>query len=125
MALPRILVTGASGFIGRHLLDALKEDFRIVGLARRSQIRCGAPFHENISWHQVDIGDRENLGRVFDEIVAGGPVDFVIHLAAHYDFSGEDHPEYYRTNVDGLRAVLDHCRDLKPRCFIFSRKSGY
>ena len=26
----RILVTGASGFIGRHLLDALKEDFQIT-----------------------------------------------------------------------------------------------
>jgi nucleoside-diphosphate-sugar epimerase len=120
MELPRILVTGASGFIGRHLLETLKNDFRIIGLARRSQIRCGAPFHDNISWHQVDIGDPVTLGEVFEEIRADGPVDMVIHLAAHYDFTGEDHPEYYRTNVEGLRNILDHCRKLHPEIFLFS-----
>ena len=62
MALPRILVTGASGFIGRHLLEALKEDFQIIGLARRSQIRCGAPFHSNIigpTPRREDIGNNQ------------------------------------------------------------------
>ena len=58
MELPRLIITGASGFIGRHLLDYFKEDFRIVGLARRSQLHCGAPVHNNITWYQVDIGDR-------------------------------------------------------------------
>ncbi|MEN8008017.1 MAG: NAD(P)-dependent oxidoreductase [Candidatus Krumholzibacteriota bacterium] len=120
MILPRIIVTGASGFVGRHLLDSLKEEYEIVGLGRRSQARCGAPFHPNITWHQVDIGDSVTLDQVFAEIQAGGPVEFVIHLAAHYDFTGEDHPEYYRTNVEGLRNVLEHCRVLKPRRFIFS-----
>lgn len=120
MALPRILVTGASGFIGRHLLEALKEDFQVIGLARRSQIRCGAPIHDNISWHQVDIGDPATLETVFKEIQAQGPVDIVIHLAAHYDFTGDEHPEYYRTNVEGLRSILEHCRALRPRLFLFS-----
>ena len=45
MSRPRIVVTGASGFVGRHVLDALKEDWRIFGLARRSQARSGAPMH--------------------------------------------------------------------------------
>jgi nucleoside-diphosphate-sugar epimerase len=120
MSLPRIIVTGASGFVGRNLLETLKEEFEVIGLGRRSQARCGAPFHPNIQWHQVDIGDAETLKQVFDEVKAGGPVDFVIHLAAHYDFTGEDHPEYYRTNVDGLRNILENCRDLKPRRFFFS-----
>ncbi len=63
MALPRLILTGASGFIGRHLLDAFKEEFRIVGLARRSQLHCGAPVHNNITWYQVDIGDKNSLER--------------------------------------------------------------
>ncbi len=120
MSLPRIVITGASGFIGRHLLEALKEDYIIHAMGRRSQVRCGAPFHGNIIWHQVDIGYREALRSVFLEIQAGGKVDLVIHLAAHYDFSGEDDPEYHRTNVEGLRNVLENCRLLKPKRFLFS-----
>lgn len=120
MQLPRIIVTGASGFIGRHLLEALKETHIVHGMARRSQQRSGAPVHENISWYQVDIGDRPALERALRRAAAGGPIDTVLHLAAHYDFTGEEHPEYWRTNVEGLRNVLDVCREFKPRRFVFS-----
>jgi nucleoside-diphosphate-sugar epimerase len=121
MALPRILVTGASGFIGRHLLDVLKDHYQIIAMARRSQAHSGAPVHPNISWFQVDIGDRELLAAVFRQAAEGGGADVVIHLAAHYDFTGEEHPEYWRTNVNGLRNVLDLCcTTLKPKHFIFA-----
>ncbi len=120
MSLPRIVITGASGFIGRHLLDALKENYLIHAMGRRSQVRCGAPFHKNIIWHQVDIGYPKALRQVFQEIQADGGADLVLHLAAHYDFSGANDPEYHRTNVDGLRNVLENCRLLKPKRFIFS-----
>ncbi len=117
----KLVVTGSSGFIGRHLLDGLKEDCRIYGLARRSQLRCGAPFSDNITWFQVDIGERDALMAAFHAIRDGGGADTVVHLAAHYDFTGEDHPEYWRTNIEGLRNVLDGCRDiLKPRHFVFA-----
>ncbi|MDX2473566.1 MAG: NAD-dependent epimerase/dehydratase family protein [Candidatus Krumholzibacteria bacterium] len=120
MSLPRLVLTGASGFIGRHLLESLKNNYRIHALARRSQVRCGAPFHENIIWHQVDIGFADDLSAVFREIQADGGADIVLHLAAHYDFSGEDHPEYHRTNVEGLRNVLENSKLLRPHRFIFS-----
>lgn len=120
MALPSIVVTGASGFIGRHLLEALKDDYRIFALARRSQIRCGAPIHENIIWHQVDIGYPDQLHSIFREIQEAGGADIVLHLAAHYDFSGDESDEYHRTNVQGLRNVLENSRLLKPKRFIFS-----
>jgi nucleoside-diphosphate-sugar epimerase len=121
MVLPRLVVTGASGFIGRHLLDTVKDHCRIIAMARRSQADCGAPVHPNISWFQVDIGDREPLAAIFRQVAEGGGVDLVIHLAAHYDFTGEEHPEYWRTNVNGLRNVLDLCcLTLKPKHFIFA-----
>ncbi len=120
MSLPRLVVTGASGFIGRRLLDGLKERFNIVGLARRSQTRCGAPVHENISWFQADIGDRVSLATAFRFIRETGGADYVVHLAAHYDFTGDENPEYQRTNVDGLRNVLEECRDLDLDRFIFA-----
>jgi nucleoside-diphosphate-sugar epimerase len=120
MALPRLIVTGASGFIGRRLLDGLKERFQIVGMARRSQVRSGAPFHQNIAWYQMDVGDPESTRTAFQFVRDTGGADLVVHLAAHYDFTGEDHPEYWRTNVDGLRNVLDQCADLNLRRFVFA-----
>ncbi len=120
MPLPRIIVTGASGFVGRHLLEELKHDVRIEGIARRSQARCGAPEHPNIGWYQVDIGERADLAAVFRRIRSEGPVHTVVHLAAHYDFTGDDHPEYYRTNVNGLRNTLDLSHEIGISRFIFS-----
>jgi nucleoside-diphosphate-sugar epimerase len=124
MSLPRLVVTGASGFVGRHLLEELKEDHRIVGLARRSQARSGAPVHPNITWHQADIGDRAAIAPIFAEIELTGGADRLIHLAAHYDFTGEDHPEYWRTNVDGLRHVLDLSKGLGLQRFVFSSSTA-
>lgn len=124
MSLPRLVVTGASGFVGRHLLDALKGDYRIVGLARRSQARSGAPVHPSIRWHQVDIGEREALVPIFDELRRDGGADVLLHLAAHYDFTGEEHAEYWRTNVQGLRNVLDLSRGLGLRRFVFSSSTA-
>lgn len=120
MALPRLIITGASGFIGRRLLDEFKEDFEIIGIARRSQERCGAPQHPNISWFQVDIGDRPQVEKAFAAIRESGSVDTVIHLAAHYDFTGDEHPEYWRTNVEGLRFLLNECAHLKLKRFVFA-----
>jgi nucleoside-diphosphate-sugar epimerase len=118
--LPRLIVTGASGFVGRHLLDVLKEDYRIYGMARRSQARSGAPVHPNITWFQADIGDRKTIEAVFHRIRAEGGAEILIHLAAHYDFTGDEHPEYHRTNVDGLRNVLDFAGAAGVRWFVFS-----
>ncbi len=120
MELPRLIITGASGFIGRHLLEYFKDEFNIVGLARRSQLHCGAPIHNNITWYQVDIGDRESLASAFQYIRESGGADYVIHLAAHYDFTGDDNPEYWRTNVEGMRNVLEECRNLDLKRLVFS-----
>jgi nucleoside-diphosphate-sugar epimerase len=115
----RILVTGASGFVGRHLLDALKEEHLVFALARRSQARCGAPVHPGIRWLQADIGNRSSLEAVFRKVREAGGVEAVVHLAAHYDFTGEEYVEYWRTNVHGMRNVLELSRDLGVKRFVF------
>ena len=117
---PRIIVTGASGFIGRHLLDTLKDDFQVLALARCSQSECGAPIHPNIAWFQVDICDRETLAGVFRQIREGGGAELIIHLAAFYDFGQMHHPEYWRSNVVGLHNVLEESRSLGPKHFVFA-----
>jgi nucleoside-diphosphate-sugar epimerase len=118
--LPTLIVTGASGFVGRHLLDEIKGEYRIFAIARRSQRECGAPVHPNIAWMQVDIGDRDSLTRTFREVQAAGGAQLLLHLAAYYDFAGENQPEYVRTNVGGARNVFDLARELKPQRVIFA-----
>jgi len=124
MELPRIVVTGASGFVGRHLLDALKGRYKIFAVARRSQRQSGAPVHPNILWHRVDIGDVDGLETLFQKIRDTGGAEVVVHLAAYYDFSGEEHPEYMRSNVTGLRNVLEQCKTLRLKRFIFASSTA-
>jgi nucleoside-diphosphate-sugar epimerase len=120
MALPAIIVTGASGFIGRHLLPVLAERYRVFGLGRRSQQRAGVPEHPNITWVQADVGERLQIEPVFTAVARAGGAETVIHLAAHYDFTSEEDPEYWRTNVVGLRHVLDLSVSTGVRHFVFS-----
>ncbi len=123
-ALPRVIVTGGSGFLGRRLVGALLGRARVVGIDRRPRAEAYVPDHENMSWHQIDLGDAAAVEETFAEIRAGGRVDAFIHLAAYYDFTGEEDPEYQRTNVDGLGHVLDACRSLGLRRFIFASSAG-
>ncbi|MCX6646705.1 MAG: hypothetical protein NTY09_10155 [bacterium] len=67
MPLPRLVITRASGFVGRYLLDALNGKNKIFANARRSQKQSGAPIHPNILWHRADIGDYDALAAVFSD----------------------------------------------------------
>lgn len=117
--IPAIVITGASGFIGRHLLEELKNEFRIFAIARRSQQECKAPVHPNIAWMRADIGDFENVSQAFREIESAGSADYLVHLAAFYDFSGDNRPEYKRTNVEGTKHVLELAKGLDLQRFVF------
>lgn len=117
---PRLIVTGASGFVGQQLLEQLRSRWRIFALDRVSRVQAGLARHPNVEWAQIDLADNKALARWFDEIRRGGGADALIHLAAYYDFSGEDHPEYHRTNVEGTRSVLDYSRGLGLKRFYFT-----
>jgi nucleoside-diphosphate-sugar epimerase len=115
-----ILVTGASGFIGRHFINAIKDDFIIYAIARRNQHEAKVPLLPNIQWIPADLGDRERVRWVGKELAEDGGVDYIFHFAGYYDFTNEDHPEYARTNVEGTRNLLEMARDLGVKRFVFS-----
>ncbi len=118
--LPGIVVTGASGFIGRHFIIAVSRRFRIFCLARRSQKEAGIPKDDNISWLQADITKWQDLLAVLKYIKEHGGADYVLHLAGYYDFTMDENPAYERTNVIGTRYVLNMSQLLKIKHFIFS-----
>jgi nucleoside-diphosphate-sugar epimerase len=120
MAKPGVIITGATGFLGGQLMGQLRKEYQIFAIGRRSPKEAGVPEGPGIHWFQVDIGHFDRLREVFYCIREMGGADLLLHLAAYYDFTGEDHPEYMRTNVIGTRNVLELSVPLKLRKFIYT-----
>ena len=116
----RALVTGAAGFIGSQLCEALLHaGHQVVGLDCFSS-HYGRPLKElNLA------GARPHAGFTFVEAELSDPAvaeavaeaDLVFHLAARPGVrdSWEDFDDYVRSNVAGTKALLDACvgRDLR------------
>ncbi len=117
--LPSIVLTGASGFIGRYFIDAVKNRYIVYAVARRSQKESGVPDHPNVIWLQCDIGNKNLVTETTHFIIENGGADFVFHLAAYYDFENTWHDEYQHTNIDGTKNILDMAKSLNVRRFIF------
>ena len=115
-----IVITGASGFVGKILLDSLKDEYTIFAIARRSRTEANIPYHKNIHWIQCDIANWDTLSDVLKYIKENGRVEFIIHLAAYYDFTYKENPEYRKTNIEGTLNVLKFAKELTIRRFLFS-----
>lgn len=118
--LPKIFITGASGFIGHNLLEVIKDHFKIFALSRRVPKNKELTSHPNITWLQADVGAEDSLRRAVDKIKEEGGVDYVIHLAGYYDFNYDENPEYYHTNVLGTKNILELLKEFDIKRFIFA-----
>jgi UDP-glucose 4-epimerase len=98
----RVLVTGGSGFIGRHVVA----DLRAAGASVRIIDLKPHP-DPSVDLVQGDIADRDALAAAFD-----GGFDGVVHLAAVTSvLRSMEHPELtFRTNVEGTHALLERAR---------------
>ena len=93
----KVLVTGASGMLGRATAQALLDRGDEVTVLQRRP--AGLPCAEELA----DVADPAAVRR------AATGQDAVVHLAAKVDVVGRWH-EYARANVEGTRAVLAACR---------------
>jgi len=118
--LPTLVLTGASGFIGRYFLEQMRDVYSIIAIARRSEKEANIPHHPNIHWIQWDIANRQQQESVLAQITRLGGADYLLHLAAFYDFNYTDDIAYKRTNIDGTRNILKLARQLKVKRFIFA-----
>ncbi len=116
----RIVVTGASGFVGRHLVEALERKHQVYALARGGPSSRGFSLPAGVRWFNLDVRRAGDVAAIFETIRASGGAEVLIHLAGHYDFTGQDHVEYQRTNVDGTRHVLEAASRLGVRDVVFA-----
>ena len=98
-----IAVTGATGFLGRYIVDALlKRNARVIGVVRNPgrvpdlQKKCA-------ELRKADLGDKEALARGFEGAKA------IVSNAALYTTSpvGQGWKEHLRTNIEGARNVFE------------------
>jgi UDP-glucuronate 4-epimerase len=114
----RVLVTGAAGFIGFHIAQALlAQGVRVLGIdnltpyydvaLKQARLDLLTP-QAGFAFEALDIAYHERLLAVFD---AFSP-DIVIHLAAQAGvrYSIENPRSYAHSNLDGFLGVLEACR---------------
>lgn len=97
----RVLVTGASGFVGVHLVQALlAEGHEVAG----TYIREAAPI-PGATLVEADLVDIGEMSRVIDRFEP----EAVIHLAglSHVGSSWSRMDEYFKVNVLGTEVLLD------------------
>jgi nucleoside-diphosphate-sugar epimerase len=110
----RILVTGGSGFLGTRLIARLLvSGHQVFALAR------SAASQQKLA----ETGASPVPGDLDGGRLEVPPVDAVVHAAAHFHFAGP-RAQYFRTNVDGTKALLVAAAQAGAKAFIHVSAAG-
>ena len=104
-----ILVTGASGYVGRaFVVFALAEGKRITALGRTRP-------QSGIDFIKCDLTDREGVERT----LAGGNFTHIVHIASLPGDTG-DAQQMVGVNVNGCLNLLEAARRMKVQRFVLA-----
>ena len=112
----RILITGASGFIGSTLTDhALAKGWEVTAAVRPSSSRTYLQ-DPRIKFLQLHFDNDQALRR---ELEQAGRFDFVVHIAGTTKALLRE--EYFKINADNTRRFVEILRDpvIQPHRFLF------
>ena len=133
-----ILVTGAAGFIGSSVVNALlREGKNVVGIdnlnnyydqnLKKERLRKTTEISKKEfphKWHffEEDIVKKKSLSKIFYRF---NP-EVVINLAAQAGvrFSLEKPSTYFKTNIIGFSNILELCKDLGVKNLIYASSSS-
>lgn len=110
----RVLLTGASGFVGGHTAVALEQAGHELRVLSRASSDLSRLDEQGVRYTRVVVdldGDREGLGG------ACRGVDAVVHIAAR--LRGRSAAEFMRTNADATAALGWAAREAGARCFVY------
>ena len=108
----RALVTGATGFLGAHLVRALSDlGMEVVAMVRPGSDTRGIERYRPRLAH-ADLTEPATLRPAVDGC------ELVFHCAAVVSFHRRDAAALRQTNVDGTRALVRAARDARVRRFV-------
>lgn len=102
----KILISGANGFVGQHLIDTLKNDYQITGLIHESNLTNS----DNITYKSGNI-----LDRGFLEDILNYKPDYIIHLAAIAPTWSTDPENIFKVNLLGTLNLYQAVTNLKKQ----------
>jgi len=113
---PVVLMTGATGFLGGAIGQALAANDTVVGLDRTPKDMAHA---ETV---RCDFTADESVDEALHEVTSrfGTRIASVVHLAGYFDFSGEPNPLYREVNVEGTRRLLRKLQALDVEQFVYA-----
>ena len=107
----RVLVTGASGFLGGNLIHRLLDQgCAVKGLCRRPQPKLEAL---GVKMFYVDLADAKSVRNACQE------ADTVFHTAAKVGIWGK-YREFHDANVIGTQSIVNGCRDFEVSKLIYT-----
>jgi len=116
-----VLLTGASGFIGRHLaIRFLEDNYRVIAPVRKESLNKVEKLTENKNFVMLsgEFYDAQILERISDKI------DVILHFASIRGEGGGDKDTYRKINVDGTKVLLDFAKKYKIPGFIYCSSVG-
>jgi UDP-glucuronate 4-epimerase len=132
MTQPTYLVTGAAGFIGSHLVEALlRRGSQVIGLDNFDDFYDPAIKRRNIQWaatqpnFRLVEGDVRDAG-LLEDLFAGNAIDCVFHLAARAGVRPSiANPLLYQSvNVEGTSILLETMRRHGVKRLMFASSSS-
>lgn len=111
-ARPLVLITGAAGHLGTALAESLANKYRVIS-SDRPGAQCDL---------EMDITSEKAVDDAIDMFRQryGDRIAAVIHLAAYFDFTGEESPLYEKVNERGTRHLVTALQRLTVERFIYS-----